>query len=1142
VLIVRRVIAVTATAAVLVGLGVVIATNAGASVTSPNNGSTVNGTITLTESPGGTDTSSIVGIKHCGGNTNTQLQLVNSANTVVFSTSNGGGALSASVRTETFPNGAYTVKGIENDGANNGFLGTGCKSNTRNFSNAITITNQKTVTYTGATSAIAGTNASVSAKVVDPNDGSSALSGQTVTFALSGGTTVSGTTDANGVATASLPTSIPPRAASLTVTSPATSFYTVASQSVGFTVDKIPTTVTVGALTPAVHGQSVQFSASVSHNSGLDATGQVQFVVDGANFGGPVAVSANSATSIATTSLSTGTHSVVANYLGDANYAAGTSATATQTINKAQTTTVIGSSLNPAVFGQPITFTANVSVVAPGVGAPTGGIQFSIDGNPFGTAVPMTGNAATLTIPTLGGGNHSVTATYNGDTDFASSTSAALTQGVDRAGSDVTISSSANPSVTGQGVTFTANITAHSPGVGTPTGVVQFSVDGVNLGSPVTLTSGSATSPLIANLTPGSHLVLADYQGDSNFSGTLQQFHQTVNLAQTSASIGATPNPSVFGQPVTFNTTVTVDTPGSGTPTGQVQFYVDGVASGSPVTLVGGSATSAPVANLTTGTHAITVSYLGDASFAPSDSDPLTQTVNRAHTSTALTSSVNPSVFGQPVTFSAAVSATAPGAGNPTGTITFTDGSTTLGTVPVGPDTAEQASLTTSALSVGPHAISVSYSGDDDFQASSDALTQTVQRAQSSTVLVSSANPSTSGQAIHFTATVSPVAPGAGLPTGTVTFTVNGAAIGSPVSLVGGVATSAAFSSLTPGTYDIEAAYSGDAHFVGSSAGLAEGNAQTVSQAATTMTFTSMPNPAAFGQTVSFTATVSAAAPATGTPSGIVDFWEGGVLLGAVSLAPGAPNSATATFTSSTLTTGTHSITAQYLGNFNFAGQSASVSQGIGQVSTVTGLTAAPNPATFGDSVTLTALVAASPATAGAPTGSVTFLDGTTVLGTAALASVSGHQQATLTVPGLSAGTHSLKATYSGSTTFAGSTSVTVAEVVQRAASHLVARSFITDSPSFPPGFQIYGDVQATLTGNGGAPLGGESIVFSTTQVNTDGQTIHICTAVTDSHGVATCDATTLFPASTLDGGFDVTFNGSASYAPATVHQPVNDR
>jgi Big-like domain-containing protein len=211
-------------------------------------------------------------------------------------------------------------------------------------------------------------------------------------------------------------------------------------------------------------------------------------------------------------------------------------------------------------------------------------------------------------------------------------------------------------------------------------------------------------------------------------------------------------------------------------------------------------------------------------------------------------------------------------------------------------------------------------------------------------------------------------------------------------------------------------------------------------------------------------------------------------------------------------------------------------------VPTITGLTAAPNPATFGGSVTLTAFVAASPASAGTPIGSVTFLDGSTVLGTATLASVSGQQQATLTVPGLGAGTHTLKATYSGNATFAGSTSITVAEVLQRAASHLVARSFITDSPSFPPGLQIYGTVQATLTGNGGAALAGETIVFSTTQVNTDGQTIHICTAVTDSDGVATCDATTLFPASTLDGGFDVTFNGSASYAPATVHQPVNDR
>jgi hypothetical protein len=1129
---VRRVLALTVTAAAVLSFGVAV--DADAAVTSPGNGSTVKGSVTVTESPGGHDGSTL---SHCGGNTSTVLQLLNSGGTVVWSASNSGGTLNASLRTESFSNGSYTVRGTENNGANGSFL-FNCKTNTSTFNNAITISNEKAITYTGDTSAVAGTGATVSAKVIDPNDGSAPLSGQAVTFSLSGGTTVSATTNASGVATATLPTTIPPRSATLTVSSPATSFFTAAGQPVPFTVKQIPTTTTATPQASAVHGQPVQFSASVSHNAGLDTTGQVQFVVDGQNFGSPVPVTSNSAVSAPTTTLSTGNHSVVAKYLGDANYATSASAAATQVVGQASTTTSLQTSVNPSTFGQSVTFTADVAIVAPGAGTPTGQVQFDVDGAPFGTAVSLSGTSASLTVSSLPAGNHTVSATYDGDADFARSTSADITQGVNLAQTSVSLESSADPSVSGQRVSFTATVDAVPPGVGTPTGAVQFSVDGNDIGAPVPLAGGTATSPSVPLLV-GDHTVVANYQGSPNFAGAQGSFTQHVGRAATTTSVSSDPNPSVFGQPVTFKADVSVVAPGDGDPAGVVQFYVDGVASGNPVPLSGGSATSAAVSNLSTGDHQITASYLGGTEFQSSDSPAQTQTVNRARTATTLTSSANPAVWGQPVTLTATVAAVAPGAGNPTGTLTFSDGSTTLGSAHVGPDTGEQGSITTDALTVGAHAISVSYSGDDSFQPSSDALTQTVLRAQTSTVVISSANPAKSGQAVRFTALVSPVAPGAGQPSGTVTFTVNGAAIGSPVALSGGSATSTAFSSLSPGTYDIRATYSGDNHFVGSSAALDQSTGQTVSQGATTLALTATPNPAAFGDTVSFRTTVSAVAPATGTPSGVVDYYEGDQLVGAVSLVAAGDGSATAVFTSSTLSTGTHAITATYLGNYNFTGSSDSTSAVVGQVPTVTGLSVAPNPAVYGDTVTLTATVAAS---AGAPTGSVTFLDGSTVLGTTNLGTVQGSQQATLDVPGLHAGDHPLTAVYSGTPRYAGSTSVAVHETVQRAPSTLVARSFITQSPAFPDGFQIYGRVQATLTGNGGAPLPGETLVFTTTQTNTDGSVIHICTRTTDSHGSAECDATTLFPASTLDGGYDVTFNGDADYAPTTVHQVVNDR
>ena len=104
----------------------------------------------------------------------------------------------------------------------------------------------------------------------------------------------------------------------------------------------------------------------------------------------------------------------------------------------------------------------------------------------------------------------------------------------------------------------------------------------------------------------------------------------------------------------------------------------------------------------------------------------------------------------------------APGAGDPSGTITFTDGSTVLGTVPVSSATGGQASITTSNLSVAQHAITATYNGDDSFLGSNGSVTQKVNRAQTSTVVTSSANPSQSGQGVTFTATITPGRTGCG--------------------------------------------------------------------------------------------------------------------------------------------------------------------------------------------------------------------------------------------------------------------------------------------------------------------------------------------------------------------------------------------
>ncbi|HLZ00021.1 MAG TPA: Ig-like domain repeat protein [Candidatus Angelobacter sp.] len=693
----------------------------------------------------------------------------------------------------------------------------------------------------------------------------------------------------------------------------------------------------------------------------------------------------------------------------------GNTSTALLTVVKADTTTAVTSSVNPSVFGQSVTFTATVSPVAPGAGTPTGTVTFLDGGSPIGTGT-LSGGVATFTTSALAVGNHTITTSYGGDTNFNGSTGS-LTgnpQVVNKADTSTTVTSSANPSVFGQSVTFTATVSPVAPGSGTPTGTVTF-LDG---GSPVgsgTLSGGVATFTTSA-LAIGNHTITTSYGGNGNFNGStgsLTGNPQVVNKADTVTTVTSSANPSVFGQSVTFTATVSPVAPGSGTPVGTVTF-LDG---GSPVgsgTLIGGIATFT-TSTLSIGNHTITTSYGGDGNFNGSTGS-LTgnpQVVNKSDTSTTVTSSVNPSVFGQSVTFTATVSPVAPGTGTPTGTVTFLDGGSPIGT---GTLSGGIATFTTSALAGGNHTITTSYGGDGNFNGSTGSLTgnpQVVNKADTTTAVTSSANPSVFGQSVTFTATVSPVAPGAGTPTGTVTFLDGGSPIGTG-TLSGGIATFTT-SALAVGNHTITTSYGGDGNFNGSTGSLT-GNPQVVNKANSTTTVTSSVNPSVFGQSVTFTATVSPVAPGAGTPTGTVTFLDGGSPIGTGTLSGGI-----ATFTTSALAIGNHTITTSYGGDGNFNGSTGSLTgnpQVVNKANTATTVTSSQNPSTIGQSVTFTATVAPVAPGSGTPTGTVTFLDGGSPIGTGTLSG----GVATFTTSALTFGSHTITTSYGGDGNFNGST------------------------------------------------------------------------------------------------------------------------
>ena len=164
---------------------------------------------------------------------------------------------------------------------------------------------------------------------------------------------------------------------------------------------------------------------------------------------------------------------------------------------------------------------------------------------------------------------HTVTAAYAGDVNYASSTSDVLSLLVGQSGSSTAVSNSVNPSVSGQGVTFTATVSATGDGVGTPTGTVQFFVDGVVSGSPVAWSSGVATSASISTLTVDAHSIDAHYSGDVDFSLSQGNVIQNVGKGSSATAVTTDPTSSLFGQPVTLTATVTASGAAAGVPSGR---------------------------------------------------------------------------------------------------------------------------------------------------------------------------------------------------------------------------------------------------------------------------------------------------------------------------------------------------------------------------------------------------------------------------------------------------------------------------------------------------------------------------------------------------------------------------------------------
>jgi hypothetical protein len=491
------------------------------------------------------------------------------------------------------------------------------------------------------------------------------------------------------------------------------------------------------------------------------------------------------------------------------------------------TSTMVSSSTDPSLFGQPAVFSASVlpeAVLDDPEAQPTGVVQFFVDGAPYGDPVRLDQARGVASAPArddLAVGAHQIRALYLGDAGHRSS-GATMTQRVEPAPTALTLTLTPSPSDVGEEIVAGADVAVQAPGAGVPGGSVQFAVDGVDSGAPVPLAAGHAELPIVGGLPAGTHTVTASYAGGAGFAPASGQARQSVGPTATATLVSSSVNPSASGEPLTLTAAVRREDPGIPV-SGEIALSVDGTPA-CPPQPVGGGQNSVDCRlgdDLAPGPHVVEAAFTSsDHSTADDSSGTLTQVVTPARTHTEVSVDPEPSAFGGDVLLTATVAAVAPGGGRPTGTVQFfIDGSALGFPVPVAGGSASIAPACTigeqiCSLDIGGHAIEAEYvdgAAQPRFARSHGAVHHLVGTADTTTELSSSADPVSADTAVTFTARVTaPVA--AGRPRGSVQFLVDGDAIGDAVGVRGGRAVSGPVR-LAPGDHRVEARYLGATTF-----------------------------------------------------------------------------------------------------------------------------------------------------------------------------------------------------------------------------------------------------------------------------------------------------------------------------------------
>jgi hypothetical protein len=566
-----------------------------------------------------------------------------------------------------------------------------------------------------------------------------------------------------------------------------------------YTSTSTTTTITADAPDPSALSQSVPVSVTVS-GAGATPTGTV--AITGADTNCTLTLSGGSG-SCNVVFNTTGAKTLTATYSGNANYA-GSSDTESHTVSTltAATTTITADTPDPTIPGQVVA--VNVTVSGSGT-IPTGTVD--ITGANTNCSITLSGGSGSCTVIFNTTGIKTLTATYNGNANYAGSSdteSHTVSTGLAATSTAIT-DDTPDPSTPGQAVVV--SVTVSGAGLPKPSGQVY--ITGADTNCTITLSGGTGTCPVTFNTT-GTKTLTATYSGDGTYAPSLGTTSHTVNKGSSTTTITAdTPDPSNPTQAVAVSVTVL----GAGvTPNGTVE--ISGADNNCTLTLSGGSGLCNVVFNTIGPDKPITATYSGDSNYLGSWDTEL-HTVGNVTTTAITSDNDDPSLPGDPVDVHFKVT----GAGDePTGPVVITGADTTCTiTLVWGDHGVGDCSVTFNTA--GAKLLTATYTSDDsDYVGSSGSASHTVSRGSTTTV-VNPGVPDPSDPNELVTVSVS-VTGWAGVPpTGPVAISISGGQTSTcTINPLSGTGTGHCDVYFTApiASYTITATYSGDGNYFGS--------------------------------------------------------------------------------------------------------------------------------------------------------------------------------------------------------------------------------------------------------------------------------------------------------------------------------------